>query len=406
MPKILNPKLLGPEASKLKDFLEKNIVKQRMAINKIAGAYNLYLSPLRNIHPRPIFSGFFTGPSGVGKTLLAQLLAEYFYGKRDAFIKVDCPNYSQEHELSQLIGAPAGYVGHYDSETGEGTPPILSQSNIEKFFVEKTINTEEGKKLQKWQDRLNAEIKAAKESGDRVALISLEIERSKFNSEVIKFWAKANYDENGKRTKPISIILFDEIDKASPSLHNFLLPVLDSGETTLKDNESVSFLASFIIMTSNAGSRELAKNTIGFATSKDNSKKGTFHIAQEELRRMFRPEFIGRIKENIVYFENLDHGDMMRILRSNLTVMHNQLLEAKFPILVIIPDDVREYVLKEATDHPEYGARMISQKLEDLIRQPLANLIASGQIIEKDEIVVSLGEKKESGKYDIQFTKI
>ncbi len=406
MLKVLNPKLLGPEATKLKNFLEENMVKQRMAINKIAGAYNLYLSPLRNIHPRPIFPGFFTGPSGVGKTLLAQLLAEYFYGKRDAFIKVDCPNYSREHELSQLIGAPAGYIGHYDPETGEGTPPILSQNNIEKFFVEKTMNTKEGKRLKEWQDKLNAEIRAAKESRNMAALISLGIEWSKFNSEVTKFWANANYDENGKRTKPISIILFDEIDKASPSLHNFLLPVLDSGETTLKDNESVSFLASFIIMTSNAGSREQAKNTIGFATSKDDSKKDTFHIAQEELKRMFRPEFIGRIKENIVYFENLDHDDMMRILGSNLTVMHNQLLEAKFPILVIIPDNVKEYILKEATDHPEYGARMISQKLEDLIRQPLANLIASGQVIKKDKIVVSLGEKKENDKYEIKFTKI
>ncbi|MCL5733249.1 MAG: AAA family ATPase, partial [Patescibacteria group bacterium] len=237
--KMLDPGILGPKASDLKKFLEKRMIKQKMAIDRVVKAYNLSLSPIRNIHPQPIFAGFFAGPSGVGKTLLAELLAEYFYGRRDAFIKVDCSNYSQEHELSQLIGSPPGYVGHYDKNDprGGGTPPILSQENLDKIFIEeKVVKTKRYQELLKTQKEIEAEIKNAKQRGDAYYQDRVKEREEKLQSDLIKFQMEIFYD-NGLRIKPISIILLDEIEKANPTLHNFLLPVLDSGATTLENND-------------------------------------------------------------------------------------------------------------------------------------------------------------------------
>ncbi|MCL5733855.1 MAG: AAA family ATPase [Patescibacteria group bacterium] len=407
--KMLDPKIFGPEASNFKAFLEKRMMKQKMAIDRVVKAYNLSLSPIRNIHPQPIFAGFFTGPSGTGKTFLAELISEYFYGRRDAFIKIDCSNYSQEHELAQLIGSPPGYVGYYDKNDPEkrGTPPMLSQENLDKYFIEeKVVKTKRYKELLSRQNEINADIEKAKEWGKAYYQDHVKEREDKLQSDLIKFWTEIFYDKNGLRTKPISIILLDEIDKAHQTLHNFLLPVLDSGTTTLKNNDPVSFLASFIIMTSNAGSRELAKkNHIGFISQPaDRSQNERFLIAQKELEKMFRPEFRGRIKENIVYFEDLDAKDLMAILEGQISDLMSQLAK-NFPVIIAVPLIVKKYILEAATDHPEYGARMIKQKVDKFLRQPLANLIASGQISVGDKIVVALRKDRDE-RQKIAFFKV
>ncbi len=207
------------------------------------------------------------------------------------------------------------------------------------------------------------------------------------------------YDEGGQlsekvRRNPYSVILFDEIEKAHPDVFNILLQVLDDGHITDAQGRKVDFKNTIIIMTSNAGAQSIVEpKRLGF-TSGDNAKQDYERMksgVMEEVKRIFKPEFLNRIDETIV-FHALEKEDMKKIV----TLMTKTLIErcrTQMGIQLVIRDSVKAYIVEKAYD-PKYGARplrrMIQNKLEDGLAEELlaGKLRAGGQV----EITIRKGE--------------
>ena len=207
------------------------------------------------------------------------------------------------------------------------------------------------------------------------------------------------YDEGGQlsekvRRNPYSVILFDEIEKAHPDVFNILLQVLDDGHITDAQGRKVDFKNTIIIMTSNAGAQSIVEpKRLGFASG-DNAKQDYQCMksgVMEEVKRIFKPEFLNRIDETIV-FHALEKEDMKKIV----TLMTKALVErcrTQMGIGLVIRDSVKNYIVEKAYD-PKYGARplrrMIQNKLEDgLAEELLAGHIHTGGQV---EITIRKGE--------------
>ncbi|MDO8574922.1 MAG: AAA family ATPase [bacterium] len=376
--------LLCEQTKELEDFLSEKIVNQPRAVKCVVSAYDQFNSPLRR-YEKPILSALFLGPSGVGKTYIAEMLAEYFFDDPAAFTKIECANYVERHEISKLLGAPPGYIGHNES-------PLLSQSNIEMTAIQHAQMTLV--KTDKEARRLNKEIEKARQK-------CLESTNQESNSLMRAYMQTVNQFqsyvfEKTKDVPLISIILFDEIEKAHSSLHHFLLEVTSKGRTRLGNGEETFFYNSFIIMTSNVGSRSIAeivkgKKEIGFAREEtlSSGEDEIYTRAMLELKKMFTTEFLGRIEKNIVVFRNLSRDDIRKIMDTQINDLLISLGKT-FPIELIVEGEVKSFVLEKAGDHPEYGARLINDKIDKYIKEPLSRLINSGQIIKGDRVFVSL----------------
>src|ERR1700736_4198637 len=207
----------------------------------------------------------------------------------------------------------------------------------------------------------------------------------------------------------LSLVLFDEIEKASDSLWNLLLGILDKGVLTLGDNRKVDFSATMVFLTSNLGAAEmssLVSPRLGFhayaldddgVNAKLSARISSAGIAA--ARRKFTPEFINRL-DNIVVFKSLGNEELRRIVNIELAMVQQriQTAAASKPFLVDVTDAAREFLLKEGTDF-RYGARHLKRAIERLLVQPLSNLMASGQIHRGDCICVS----HEDGSADLMF---
>ena len=200
-------------------------------------------------------------------------------------------------------------------------------------------------------------------------------------------------------TIKLSFVLFDEIEKASDSLWNLLLGILDKGTLTLGDNRKVDFSAAMVFLTSNLGAAEMSSLVtprLGFHTPSfdDPSSSGTLsarisRTGVEAARRKFTPEFINRL-DNIVVFRSLGREELRRIVDIELEMVQQriQTAAASRPFLVNVTDSAKEFLLMEGTDL-RYGARHLKRAIERLLVQPLSNLMASGQIHRGDCIRVS-----------------
>jgi len=194
----------------------------------------------------------------------------------------------------------------------------------------------------------------------------------------------------------LSFILFDEIEKASDTLWNLLLGILDKAVLTLGDNRRVDFSRTMIFLTSNLGATEMASLSapgLGFASSMprpaiDPSKISTAGL--EAARRKFTPEFMNRIDKTVV-FRSLGDPELRRIFDLEVGYIQNRILQspAATPFLFECTAEVKEYLLKEGTDL-KYGARHLKRILERRIVQPLANLIATSQVGLGDRIRIDL----------------
>jgi ATP-dependent Clp protease ATP-binding subunit ClpA len=197
----------------------------------------------------------------------------------------------------------------------------------------------------------------------------------------------------------VSIVLFDEIEKASDALWNLLLGILDKGILTLGDNRKVDFSSAMVFLTSNLGAAEmaaLANPRLGFHShaSEDASsnqelgdRMSTIGIAA--ARRKFSPEFINRL-DKIVVFKPLGREELRTIVNIELGMVMERIFNATAgkPFSISITDGAREFLLSEGTD-ARYGARHLKRAVERLLIQPLSNLMASGQIRRGDYIRVS-----------------
>jgi ATP-dependent Clp protease ATP-binding subunit ClpB len=199
----------------------------------------------------------------------------------------------------------------------------------------------------------------------------------------------------------LSLVLFDEIEKASDALWNLLLGILDKATLTLGDNRKVDFSSSMIFLTSNLGAGEmcaLSTPSLGFCPSlNDAGFKGgrdarMSRIGAAAARGKFTPEFVNRL-DKIVTFKPLGEAELRRILDVELETVQQrfQAASANMPFQITIDDSARDLLLSEGTDS-RYGARHLKRAIERLLVQPISNLMGSGQIRRSDNIVVTCGE--------------
>lgn len=259
---------------------------------------------------RPIGSFLFLGPTGVGKTELARALAVVLFGDETAMIRLDMSEYMEKHTVSRLVGAPPGYVGY--EEGGQLTDAV--------------------------------------------------------------------------RRKPYSVILLDEVEKAHADFFNILLQVLDDGRLTDSQGRTVDFRNTVIIMTSNLGAKALRKDSpeLGFLAAKKadsntedvsvvNFKEAKKSV-MDSVKRHFRPEFLNRIDEMIV-FHALTSNDLKQIVTILMDTVVKRL--GDMGLSLEISPAAMDLLVKEGSDF-SMGARPLKRAIQRLIEDPISDLILQG----------------------------
>ena len=259
---------------------------------------------------RPIGSFLFLGPTGVGKTELARALAVALFGDETAMIRLDMSEYMEKHTVSRLVGAPPGYVGY--EEGGQLTDAV--------------------------------------------------------------------------RRKPYSVILLDEVEKAHADFFNILLQVLDDGRLTDSQGRTVDFRNTVIIMTSNLGAKALRKDSpeLGFLAAKkaDSNTEDTNGVnfkeakksVMDSVKRHFRPEFLNRIDEMIV-FHALTSNDLKQIVTILMDTVVKRL--GDMGLSLEITPAAMDLLVKEGSDF-SMGARPLKRAIQRLIEDPISDLILQG----------------------------
>ena len=191
------------------------------------------------------------------------------------------------------------------------------------------------------------------------------------------------------RRNPYSVILFDEIEKAHPDVFNILLQVLDDGHITDSQGRKVDFKNTIIIMTSNAGAQSIVEpKKLGFASSDDEKQnyERMKNSVMEEVRRIFKPEFLNRIDETIV-FRSLNKNDMKQIVTLMLKDLTDR-CKSQMDITLHVRDSVKNYIVEKAYE-PKYGARPLRRKIQNEIEDQLAEEILDGKVKKGDEVIVT-----------------
>ncbi|HWR52476.1 MAG TPA: AAA family ATPase [Bryobacteraceae bacterium] len=314
----LDASLLGRPAQELQTYLSATLVGQEEAITDIVNAYQLHATRM-TAQGRPVANLLFLGPTGSGKTRAVEATAEGLLGSPRAILKVDCGEFQHSHEIAKLIGSPPGYLGHRE------THPMLSQEALSQYHTQ------------------------------RVRL---------------------------------SFLLFDEIEKASDALWNLLLGILDKATLTLGDGSRVDFTQTMIFLTSNLGVDSMTRilsPKLGFVreTAPDaggalNGKLTTAGL--EAARRKFTPEFVNRL-DKIVVFRALGDSELRRVLDIELRIVQERVFRRAEigPFVFSVSEAAKDVILAQGTD-ARYGARHLKRAIDRLLMQPMANLIASGQI--------------------------
>ena len=205
------------------------------------------------------------------------------------------------------------------------------------------------------------------------------------------------YDEGGQlsekvRRNPYSVILFDEIEKAHPDVFNILLQVLDDGHITDAQGRKINFKNTILIMTSNAGAENIiSPKRLGFTSSEDEKENYRFmkDRVMDEVKKIFKPEFINRIDELIV-FHPLNKENMKAIVSIMLGTITRRTLQ-QMGITLHVTEDGREYLIEKGYD-PKYGARPLRRTIQSLVEDRLAEQILDGAVKEGDDVEVEKGE--------------
>merc|ERR1712048_180357 len=331
-------KITGSESERLlnmEKLLHDRIIGQNQAVKAVAGAIRRARVGLRN-PDRPIASFIFAGPTGVGKTELTKALTGFLFDSKDSFIRLDMSEYMEKHTVAKLIGSPPGYVGY--NEGG-----LLTEA------VRKT---------------------------------------------------------------PYSVVLFDEVEKAHPDVFNLLLQILDDGRLSDSQGKVIDFTNTVIIMTTNLGS-DVIQEQSGLTTNKnkevdDDSKfdsdlkllvndtmyrtwdpvpekensnriiRKTDFLVKEKLKTFFRPEFLNRIDE-IIIFNHLSKKDIWDIS----DIMIKELIERvkSKNITLAVEEQVRSLLVDEGYD-PLYGARPLRRTVMTFLEDRLAETCLSKEFQE------------------------
>ena len=194
------------------------------------------------------------------------------------------------------------------------------------------------------------------------------------------------YDEGGQlteavRRKPYSVVLFDEIEKAHPDVFNILLQVLDDGRLTDNQGRTVDFKNTIVIMTSNIGSMSLIENIRADGTIDETVKEQV----RNEMKNYFRPEFLNRI-DDIVVFSPLTEAQVGQIISLSLKSLEKRLADRD--ISLVLSDEGRDFIAKEAYD-PNYGARPVNRYIQKYIETELAAKIIRGDIVDGNTVTIT-----------------
>jgi ATP-dependent Clp protease ATP-binding subunit ClpA len=212
------------------------------------------------------------------------------------------------------------------------------------------------------------------------------------------------YEEGGQiteqvRRRPYSVVLFDEIEKAHPEVFNVLLQILDDGRLTDGQGRVVSFKNTVIVMTSNIGTGMVEKNSIGFsALARDKGGEENRKRLMEALRAAFRPEFLNRI-DDIIVFNTLTREHLSRIVDMLLANVAGRLKERKLTLEVAAA--AKDLIISEGFD-PQYGARPMKRAIQRLVADPLALKVLNGDFAEGDTVLVDARQ----GSGQLEFTKL
>ena len=303
----------------MEDELHQRVISQDEAITQVCKAVRRSRSGLKD-PKRPTGAFLFSGPTGVGKTLLAKTLAEFMFGDEDALIQIDMSEYMEKHNVSRLIGAPPGYVGF--EEGGQLTEKI--------------------------------------------------------------------------RRRPYAVVLLDEIEKAHPDVFNMLLQIMEEGHLTDSFGRTVDFKNVILIMTTNAGANKMAHGgSMGLHTLRDTDDEQTYdemkrHL-MHELQKQFKPEFLGRLDE-VVVFRKLTRDELMEIVDIELNKVYARLMERGLKL--DLSDGARGFIIDkgEADDGLDYGARPLRRSVERFIEDPLSEELLRGTFEGKNIIHVEVHE--------------
>ena len=298
-------------------LLSQKVVGQASVMKSIVPYIHMWQAGLAP-EGRPAGVFLLLGPTGTGKTKTVEAIAEILHGSPKNVLKVDCGEFQMEHEVSKLIGSPPGYLGHRE------TPARLTQEQL-------TSVTTPGCDL--------------------------------------------------------SLVLFDEIEKAAPSMTRLLLGILDKAQLRLGDNTTVDFEKSLIFFTSNLGAMEMMKEIqpdFGFQAGIPRNRSEVVgklqNVALSAVRKRFSPEFVNRI-DAVVTYQPLDADALMTILNQHIDELQkhvNTRLGATC-FTIEVSDASRQFLLEKGTS-AEYGARELKRTLHRQITQPLATMVAEGQI--------------------------
>lgn len=314
----------------LEKKIGKNIIGQPDAVRKVSSALRRARVGIGD-ESRPLASFLFLGPTGIGKTELAKVIASELFGSEESLIQVDMSEFMEQHSVSKLIGSPPGYIGF--QEGGQLTEKI--------------------------------------------------------------------------RHNPYSVLLLDEIEKAHPDLLNVFLQVLEEG--ALKDGKGrkINFKNTVIIMTSNIGAEEISKHRIlGFSVDNNESNDPSIQKVDkvfeqmkekllEKLKNTIRPELLNRIDEVIV-FRGLDDKDVVEITKLQIDKLNKRLKNVN--LSVAVSEGAIKYIAHEGFSK-EYGARNIKRKIQELLENPIAEmLVTSGLSKSKDLEVLKVAKVKDGLK--------
>lgn len=305
--------------TQLEKHLAKQVIGQEEAIHKVSRAVRRSRSGVGS-DKRPIGSFVFMGPTGVGKTELARVIAREVFGSEDALIKIDMSEFAEKHNTSRLLGAPAGYVGYEDG--GQLTDKI--------------------------------------------------------------------------RRQPYSVVLFDEIEKAHPTVFHMLLQLLEDGKLTDASGRSVDFTNTIIILTSNLGAEAMRREaSLGFGvqTKQDEAELDAVHernaaSAREALESFMRPELINRF-DGIITFRALTRKEVSKIFDRLIDDLRERLV--KKGVALVVKPAAKRLLIDHGYDKFN-GARPLRRVIEDELEHEVAEGIISGAF--EKGVVVTAGVKQ------------
>lgn len=365
-PDVIDTDNFSPETASLYDFLRNRVIGQDEALQSVARGFAIYNAGLGDGR-RPIATLLFTGPTGTGKTMTAEEVSKYIIGDdfRPPITRIQCARFQERHRISELIGSPQGYVRSDD-------PGLLWQLNIEDsdFWRRAT-------------PFLKKELKG-KASKDKIFQVLTKAYE--------KFYPFK------------SVILFDEIEKAHPDLHDMLLHIIDDGELGTNHQGVTLFSNSVIILTSNVGGRrqqDILENKglrAGFKQGSEDLK--TDDLVYDEtiklIKQFFPPELVGRLESGISVFRTLDRESIAKILDNMLQEAQDRLVrrqDSGIPVILHYSPEFKDAIL-DCNKVRQYGVRPLRALVEKEVVMRVANAVGSGEIRECDEILFTVDTEK------------